>query len=262
MFDPDQHVDRSVIVTGAASGIGRGIALAFAEAGANLVIADVRREPRQGTHYVTDVTEPTDTVAREEHDVAVEYVETDVSDPAAVERMIEAAVEAFGGIDVLVNNAGIYIPGTSQELSLEDWERVRSVNLDGAFYTARAAVPHLRRSGGCLLNVASVHAFQGGGGPPYASAKAGLVNLTRDLAVELGPDGVTVNAICPGFVETAIQDYLSDADIQAAREQTLVPRFGTPADVGSLAVFLSSEEASFIHGEAIAIDGGWSAHRG
>lgn len=262
MFDRDQHAGRTVVVTGAASGIGRGIALAFAEAGSDLLIADVRREPRQGTHYETDASEPTDELARGEHGVAAKFVETDVSDPRAVDAMIKAAVDAFDGIDVLVNNAGIYVPGTSQEITLEEWERVRSVNLDGAFYAARAAVPHLRQSTGSLLNVASVHAFQGGGGPPYATAKAGLVNLTRDLAVELGPDGVTVNAICPGFVETAIQDYLTEADIDAAREQTLMPRFGTPADVGALAVFLASDEASFIHGEAIAIDGGWSAHRG
>ncbi|OVE83023.1 SDR family NAD(P)-dependent oxidoreductase [Natronolimnobius baerhuensis] len=260
IIDSTQHDGRTVIVTGGSSGIGRGIALAFAEAGSNVVIADVTREPRQGERYETDVTRPTDEVAREEFGVDATYLETDVSDPHAVEAMIEMTLEEYGRIDVLVNNAGIFIEGGSQDLTVEEWDEVIGVNLDGAFFCAKYAIPSLVETTGTILNIGSVNSGEGGGGPPYASSKAALVNLTRDLAVELGEDAVTVNAICPGFIETAIQDYQTDESIAEQLGQTLLPRAGTPEDIGNLAVFLASDEASFIHGEEIYIDGGWTAH--
>lgn len=260
LVDSTQHEGRTVIVTGGSSGIGRGIALAFAEVGSNVVIADVKREPRQGQRYETDVTEPTDRVAVEEFDVDATYVETDVSDPEAVSEMVETALEEYGQIDVLVNNAGIHIAGDSQELTVEEWNQVIGVNLDGVFYCSKFAIPHLEESTGTILNIGSVNSGEGGAGPPYASSKAGIVNLTRDLAVELGEHDVNVNAICPGFIETAIQDYHTDESLEAELEHTLLPRAGRTEDVGNLAVFLASREASFIHGEEIYIDGGWTAH--
>lgn len=256
----DQHEGRTVIVTGGSSGIGRGIALSFAEAGSNVVVADVDRDPKRGERYETDVTRPTDEVAREDHDVEASFVETDVSDPDAVEAMVETTVEEYGGIDVLVNNAGIFVPGDSQEITVEEWNKVIGVDLDGAFYCAKFAIPHLVESQGSIVNIGSVNSAEGGGGPPYASAKAAVVNLTRDLAVELGEEGVNVNAICPGFIETAIQDYQTDESLQEQLDHTLVPRAGRPEDIGNVAVFLASEEASFVHGEEIYVDGGWTAH--
>ncbi|NGM70498.1 SDR family oxidoreductase [Natronolimnobius sp. AArcel1] len=260
IINSTQHDGRTVIITGGSSGIGRGIALAFAEAGSNVVIADVTREPRQGERYETDVTRPTDEVAREEFDVDATYLETDVSDPDAVEAMIDMTLEEYGRIDVVVNNAGIFIEGDSQDLTVEEWDTVTGVNLDGSFFCAKYAIPHLKEHNGVILNVGSVNSQEGGGGPPYASSKAGIVNLTRDLAVELGDDEVNVNAICPGFIETAIQDYQTDESLEQQLGHTLLPRAGTPEDVGTLAVFLASDEASFIHGEEIYIDGGWTAH--
>lgn len=256
----DRHADRTVIVTGASSGIGRGIARRFAEEGAKIVVADVRREPKRGDRFGTDETAPTDEVIREELGGEALYVETDVSDPDDVREMVDEAVDAFGGVHVLVNNAGIHIPGDSQEIDVEDWETVIGVDLDGAFYCAKFAIPHLKESGGQIINIGSVNSQEGGGGPPYASAKAAIVNLTRDLATELGDDGVTVNAICPGFIETPIQDYLSDEEMQVQLDHTLLPYAGVPEDIGNAAVFLASDEARFITGEALYVDGGWTAH--
>ena len=257
----NRHDGRTVIVTGGSSGIGRGIALRFGEEGANVVVADVRREPKQGEYYQTDVTVPTDEVIADEHGGDALYVETDVSDPGAVESMVGETVDAFGGVDVLVNNAGIYIPGDSQELSVEGWNEVLGVDLDGSFYCAKYTVPHLKDAAGHLINIGSVHSSQGGGGPSYASAKGAILNLTRDLAVELGEFSVNVNSICPGFVKTSVQDYQTDESMAREKEHTLLPYVADPEDIGDAAVFLASEEASFIHGQNIYVDGGWTAHR-
>lgn len=256
------HEGRTVVVTGASSGIGRGIARRFGEARANVVNADVRRAPRQGKFYDTDVTRPTDELIEEDTPGSAIYVETDVSDAGSVESMIGTAVERFGGLDVLVNNAGIFIAGDAESMPVDDWDQLLGVNLDGVFLCAKYAIPHLKASRGHIVNIASVHANEGGSSPPYASSKAAVQNLTRQLAVELGEDGVNVNAINPGFIETPIQDYLTEADIERVLDHTLVPRGGKPEDIGDMAVFLASDRAGFVHGEAIHVDGGWTAHRG
>ncbi|MFC7078361.1 SDR family NAD(P)-dependent oxidoreductase [Haloarcula halophila] len=258
----ERHADRTVIVTGAASGIGRGIARRFGDEGANVVVADVRREPKQGARYDSDVTTPTDALIAEETAGDATYVETDVGDPDSVAAMVETAVETYGGVDVLVNNAGIQIDGDSQSTTIEEWQRSIDIDLSGAFYCAKFAVPHLVEREGQIINIGSVRGFEGGGGPPYAAAKGGVVNMTRDLAIELGPDGVRVNCINPGYIETPLQDINTDEDVAKAEEHTLVPRFGKPEDVGDAAVFLASDEAEFITGANLAVDGGWLAHSG
>lgn len=257
----DRHAGRTVVVTGGSSGIGRGIARRFGEEGANVVVADVREDPKQGEYFERDVERPTAQVVREDTDGTATYVETDVSDPAEAEAMVDAADETYGGVDVLVNNAGIYVPGDSQEITPEEWTEVIGVDLDGTFYCTKYAVPHLRESEGHVVNVGSVYSSEGGGGPPYTSAKGAIPNLTRDLAVELGPDAVNVNAICPGFVKTAIQDYHTEESMQVELDHTLLPEAGTPEEIGDVAVFLASDEARFVHGQSIYVDGGWTAHR-
>ena len=260
---PDmRHADRTVVVTGGASGIGRGIARRFGTAGANVVVADIQREPKQGARYDSDVTTPTDVSITEATPGEATYVETDVGDPDSVAGMVETAVDTYGGIDVLVNNAGIQIVGDSQSTTIEEWQRSIDIDLSGAFYCAKFAVPHLVERGGQIINIGSVRGFEGGGGPPYAAAKGGVVNMTRDLAIELGEDGVRVNCINPGYIETPLQDINTDEDVADAAEHTLLPRFGTPEDVGDAAVFLASDEASFITGANLAVDGGWLAHSG
>lgn len=258
----DRHADRTVVVTGAASGIGRGIARRFGMEGANVVVADVQREPKQGSRYDSDVTTPTDVEITEETSGEAMYVQTDVGDPDNVAAMIETTVETYGGLDVLVNNAGIQIVGDSQSTSLEEWQRSIDVDLSGAFYCAKFAVPYLVERQGQIVNIGSVRGFEGGGGPPYAAAKGGVVNMTRDLAVELGEDGVRVNCINPGYIETPLQDINTDEDVAKAEEHTLLPRFGKPEDVGDAAVFLASDEAAFMTGASLAVDGGWLTHSG
>ncbi|MFC7323689.1 SDR family NAD(P)-dependent oxidoreductase [Halorubrum rutilum] len=258
----DRHADRTVVVTGAASGIGRGIARRFGDEGANVVVADIQREPKQGARYDSDVTTPTDVVITEETSGEATYVETDVSDADSVAAMVEKAVETYSGIDVLVNNAGIQIAGDSQSTSVQEWQRSIDIDLSGAFYCAKFAVPHLVERQGQIINIGSVRGFEGGGGPPYAAAKGGVVNMTRDLAIELGEDGVRVNCINPGYIETPLQDINTDEDVAKAEEHTLLPRFGKPSDIGDAAVFLASDEAAFITGANLAVDGGWLAHSG
>lgn len=257
----NRHIGRTVLVTGAASGIGRGIATRFGEEGANVVVADVRREPKQGEYYDTDIEQPTDKKITQETDGMGLYIETDVSDPDSVSNTVDEVVKEFGQLDVLINNAGIYVPGSSQEMSTEDWQQVIDVNLTGHFNCAKYAIPHLVESEGHIVNMGSVMASEGGAGPSYTSAKAAIVNLTRDLAVELGEASVNVNAICPGFVETPIQDYQTEESLQTQLDHTLLPHGGVPRDIGDTAVFLASKEASFIHGTTLYVDGGWAAHR-
>ncbi len=250
---------RVALVTGGSSGIGRGIALELAAEGAAVAVADVREEPKRGKYHERDPSTPTAEQIVQAGGRAL-HLPCDVSDEAQVRAAIEATVDRLGGLDILVNNAGILIPGTSQEISPADWRAVLGVDLHAVFYATRSAVPHLKKSrAGRIINIASVQSFGGGGGPAYAAAKGGALNLTRDSALELAPFGITVNAICPGYIETPIQDYLSEEQIEACRRRTPLPRFGLPRDVARAAVFLASDDAEWITGVALPVDGGWLA---
>jgi len=251
--------DRTAIVTGASSGIGRGVAIELAREGANVVIADIQEAPKQGKYHDQDVTTPT---AEECAVLGAKsfFVKTDTASEADMANLIDETVTAYGGLDILVSNAGIHIPGSSQDLLVSDWDRVMGINLRGIFLGTKFAIPHLVKSDkGRIINIASVHAFHGGAGPAYAPAKAAIVNLTKDTACEVGKQGVTVNAICPGYIETPIQDYLTEEDIQACKDKTPLPRLGVPRDIGRACVFLASDDAEWITGVALPVDGGWLA---
>ena len=246
--------DRIAIVTGGSSGIGRGIALEFAREGARVVVADIQEEPRRGKYHEQDVTTPT-VEEIERLGAQGRFIQTDMADDSQVERLIRGTVEHFGGLDTLVNNAGIYIPGSSQETTIADWDKVI-----GVFVATKRAIPHLKQSRfGRVIQIASVHAYGGGAGPSYVAAKAALVNLVRDTALEVGRYGVTVNAICPGYIETAIQDYLTVEQIEACKVRTPLPRLGLPRDIGRAAVFLASDDAEWITGISLVVDGGFIA---
>ncbi len=251
--------DRTSIVTGGSSGIGRGIALEFAREGASVVIADKQESPLQGKYHEKDVITPT---VQEVEDLGSEgiFIKTDVSDESQVAQMIQQTVERFGGFDILVNNAGIHIPGGSQDISIADWDKVVGVNLRGVFLTTKLAIPHLKKSDfGRIIQIASVHAYGGGAGPAYAAAKAAVVNMVRDTALEVGEFGITVNAISPGYIETAIQDYLTSEQIEESLEKTPLQRLGLPKDIGRAAVFFASDNAEWVTGTSLLVDGGASA---
>ena len=251
--------DRISIVTGGSSGIGRGIALEFAREGASVVIADKQESPLQGKYHEKDATTPT---VQEIEKIGTHgiFINTDVSDESQVAEMLQQTVEHFGGLDILVNNAGIHIPGGSQDISVADWDKVVGVNLRGVFLTTKLAIPHLKKSKfGRIIQIASVHAYGGGAGPAYASAKAAVVNMVRDTALEVGEFGITVNAICPGYIETAIQDYLTIEQIESSLEKTPLQRLGLPKDIGRAAVFFASDNAEWVTGTSLLVDGGASA---
>ncbi len=250
---------RAAVVTGGSSGIGRAVALAFAREGARVAVADVQEAPRRGKYHETDVRTSTADEIRGLGGEAL-FVQADCASEEDLRQLMDRTVARFGGLDILVNNAGIHIPGGIEALPVEDWDRVVGLNLRGPFLATKLALPHLKQSRhGRVIHIASVHAYGGGAGPAYAPAKAALVNLTRDTAVEVGRHGITVNAICPGYVETAIQDYLTPEQIEACRQRTPLPRLGRPADIAHAAVFFASDDAEWVTGASLVVDGGFTA---
>lgn len=247
------------IITGGSSGIGRGVAIAFAREGARVVVADIQEEPRRGKYHETDARPPTAAQISAEGGTS-QFVATDVSSIEQIEQMVDRAVDQFGGLDILVNNAGIGVVSKVDVQTDEEWDRVIDINLRAPFIATRIAVPYLRASAcGRVINIASVHAFGGSSGPAYASSKAALVNMTRDTALTLGSDEITVNAICPGYIETPIQDYLTPQQIESVRERTPLPRLGRPSDIAGAAVYLASDDAQWVTGASLLVDGGMTA---
>ena len=251
--------DRISIVTGASSGIGRGIALEFCNEGAKVVVADIQEQPKIGKYYERNPRPSTVQVIQELGGEGL-FLKTDVANEEQVQRLVETTVGRFGGIDILVNNAGMNVYGTSQHLTAADWDRVISVNLKALFLTTKFSVPFLKKSQfGRIIHIASVHFSGGGSGPAYASSKAAVVNLAKDTALEVGQDRVTVNVICPGFIETPIQDYMTLEAIEADKNRTVLPRLGVPKDIGKATVFLASDDAEWITGTSLVVDGGYIA---
>lgn len=265
----DQYENRTVIVTGGASRIGRGIAIKFAEKGANVVIADIQRSPNETGPYEGSETIPTDVKINEELSGTAIYREANISNIDDVEQLVSDTIEEFSSIDILINNAGINVftedlgpvePYGTEELSPEQWKKIVEVNLYGTFYCTKLTLPYIKENSGHIINISSVHGSEGGWGPGYTSTKAGIENYTRDLATEVGPDGVNVNAIAPGVILVPPHNIPEDERRQQ-RHLTLNPDFGTPEDIAEVVEFLVSDKASFIQGEIIHVDGGWSAHR-
>ncbi len=247
--------DRVAIVTGAAKGIGWGIATVFAREGAKVVVVDWDAEAGQKT--AAQINESGGDAL---------FVHCDVSNEEQVRAMIQATLDKYGRIDILVNNAGIGVYKTVTDATSEDWDRCLAVNLKGAFLCSKYAIPHMQQVGkGAIVNISSVHAYANvNGTSPYAASKGGMTALTRAMAMDYSPT-IRVNAIAPGWVLTPLIQSIFDSYPDPAEQQRLVEqrqvmkRIGRPEDIGYAAAFLASDEASFITGTQLFVDGGLTA---
>jgi 3-oxoacyl-[acyl-carrier protein] reductase len=240
--------ERVAIVTGAARGIGFAIAERLSTAGAHVVVADIAEDGA--------------TAAAErlsEGGGKAVGVAADVISPDEVRALVDRALESFGAVDVLVNNAGITGPDAPLwETTDEDWEKVLGLNLTGVFYCCRAVVPHMRERGsGAIVNVASISGKEGNPNMiPYSVSKAGVICLTKALAKEVIHDGVRVNAVAPGVIETPLLDQLQPEAIEYMRSKVPMGRMGSPEEVAAVVHFLASDAASFVTGQTYDVSGG------
>jgi meso-butanediol dehydrogenase/(S,S)-butanediol dehydrogenase/diacetyl reductase len=237
------------IVTGAGSGIGRASANRFASEGAAVVVADVRGKRARGT--------ADEIVAAGGRAVATE---TDIGDPAQVEAMVQTAVDEFGQLDVLFNNAGVSVMGTSLDLATDDWDLMWRTNVSSLFHGAKFAIPHMaERGGGVIVATASISGLAADQNQVgYCCTKAAVIGLVRALAVDHARQGIRVNAVCPGMTATPPMLYaLPDGPLaDAARDSSPIGRLADPAEIASVALFLASDDASYMTGQSIVADGG------
>lgn len=255
---------KSVLVTGSTSGIGLGIARAFAAEGANVTLngfgdPDAVEQQRRGIE--------------ETFGVAAAYSGADVTKPDEIADMIGGAENTFGAIDVLVNNAGIQFVAEVEDFPVEKWDAVIATNLSAAFHTCRCALPGMKRRGwGRIINIASAHGLVASAGKAaYVAAKHGLIGLTKVVAIETADHGITCNAICAGWVMTplvarqvetrahASGKQFDEAKREFVAEKQPMARYTSPEDIGALAVFLAGDAAATITGASYSIDGGWTA---
>ncbi|MGD8627393.1 MAG: SDR family NAD(P)-dependent oxidoreductase [Anaerolineae bacterium] len=240
--------DRVAIVTGAGRGIGRGIARAFAREGARVAVCDIRADSAE--QAVAEIT------AAGGEALAFEM---DVTRREQIRQVVDEVLRRWGGIDILVNNAGIYEVLPFEEISEGQWDRLLAVNLKGAFLCCQAVVPAMKGQGsGRIVNIASSAGKAGGtlAGAHYSVSKAGLICLAKQLARELGAHGITVNAVAPGRIDTPMIQIASAQENEAFVHRTPLGRLGTAEDVANAVLFLASDEASFITGEIVDVNGG------
>jgi len=249
---------RVAVVTGGASGLGRAIALRFADEGAHVIVGDVRRDPREGGEETADLL----------GDRGL-FLDTDISRSADVDRLVATAVDRHGRLDVMVCNAGVsgrWSKGLL-ETTEEDWDAIMAVNLRGVFLCTKRAVAEMVEQEpvgevrGRVVIISSQHGLIG---PPghvaYAASKGGVVNLVHQVAVDFGPRGVLVNAVAPGKILTGSPEQQDPDTLEYSRARTPFHRLGRPDDVAGAALFLASDDAGYVSGVNLLVDGGWMAY--
>ncbi len=242
---------KTALVTGSSRGLGAGIALALAQAGAQVAVHSSKSSPEATRQLIAG------------HGGRAAAFVADISDEAACRRLVAQVLEELGAIDILVNNAGITRRAQAVQQSIEDWNAVLATNLTSVFRITQLAGEHmLARGSGKVINIASVLTFQGGVRvPAYAAAKGGVGQLTKAFANEWASKGINVNAIAPGYMATELTEPLLNDPERSRQILERIPagRWGTPSDLGGAAVFLASEASSYIHGHILCVDGGWLA---
>ncbi|HHX8263675.1 meso-2,3-butanediol dehydrogenase [Vibrio diabolicus] len=242
--------NKVALVTGSANGIGLAIAKRFYEEGANVALADWNEE------QLANAVEGFDKQRVSAHSI-------DVSDPDKVAALISDVVTRFGKLDILVNNAGVHVPGSVIEGSVEDWKKISGVNIDGVVYCAKFALPELLKTKGCMVNTASVSGLGGDWGAAfYCASKGAVVNLTRAMALDHGADGVRINAVCPSLVKTNMTNGWPQEIRDKFNERIALGRAAEPEEIASVVTFLASDDASFINGVNLPVDGGATASDG
>jgi len=235
--------DKVVLITGASGGIGKSIAKKFVAAGAKLALNDI-----------APAEEALKTITQE---LGGKYFLADVSKLEEIEKMVENVQKEFGRLDILVNNAGVTQDRTLAKMTKEEWQKVIDVDLTGVFNCSKAALPLLIANQGNIVSISSLVGLRGNFGQTnYAAAKAGIIGFTKALMKEVGRFGVRVNAIAPGFIETRLTENLPPEVAETVKKFTPLGRFGKPEEVANLVFFLASEEAGFITGAVVNIDGG------
>lgn len=253
------------LVTGSTSGIGLGIAQALAAAGADVVL--------NGLGIASEIGRAREQIAAE-FGIKASYSPADMTKPKSIAEMVAAIIAQSGRLDILVNNAGIQHVAPLDQFPVEKWDQILAINLTSAFHTTRLALPAMRRSGfGRIINIASAHGLVGSPfKSAYVAAKHGIVGLTKVTALETAEEGITCNAVCPGYVSTPLVESQIEAQAKAhgiSRDQVIRDvllaqqpnkRFATVEELGALTVFLSTDAAASITGIALPVDGGWTAH--
>ena len=244
----DRLKDKVAVVTGAAKGIGKAIAETFAQQGAQVVIADLKLEQAAATAQAIAASTGRRVIA----------VQCNVADSESAKAMIDRTIEEFGRIDILINNAGTTRDNLIMRISDADWDLVLGINLKGAFNCSKAAIRSMmKQRSGRIVNISSVSGLAGQAGQTnYSSSKAGLIGFTKALAREVGARGITVNAVAPGFIETDLTKDLPAELKETAIKNTPLGRWGVPQDIANAVAFLVSDEAAFITGHILTVDGG------
>ncbi|KNF07600.1 bacilysin biosynthesis oxidoreductase BacC [Gottschalkia purinilytica] len=241
--------DKVVIITGAASGFGKETSFLLAKEGANIVAVDYSESGKEIVEKI-----------KEDGGNAI-FVKADVSKEDDVKDFINKTIQTFGKIDVLFNNAGIYIPGKADELSTTDWDKVIDINLKSIYLGSKYVFPHMKENGGVILNTASAAGIIGfPDAVSYAASKGGVVSLTKAMAVDYAQYNIRVNCICPGTGETGMtKEVLENEELrQMFAEPIPLKRFAQPIDIANAALFLASDLSSYLTGVVLPVDGGWT----